>query len=241
MNSLSDGIDLKQVRVQSASARVDHKDVEDKFDQLLREIGKLQEQLAAISSQANGSLGSGQTTIHMHVAERWRSRHFEYQDFLGVEIQGGDWVLHKAPDLLESSHQMPSALYCKSSKRACNGRQLFGQVSVLSIIPVHKFKLVLILKHYKIVACYMDCTTPQKTFAIKVHYTPFCKKGDGIHKERQKSIIWHYINVWTHSTNTTNSERCVQDSKSRASYEGEARQQKRLIRRYAQSNASHKN
>ena len=65
LNSLSDGIDLKQVRVQSASVRVDQKDVEDKFDLLLLEVGKLQEQLAAISSYANGSLGSGQTTIHM--------------------------------------------------------------------------------------------------------------------------------------------------------------------------------
>ena len=63
-NYLSDGIDLKQVTVQSTSFKADLKDVEDKLGQLVREVGKLQEQLTNISIHTNERLGSGQTTIH---------------------------------------------------------------------------------------------------------------------------------------------------------------------------------
>ncbi|KAL9981440.1 hypothetical protein ACROYT_G010146 [Oculina patagonica] len=59
------GVDLKQVKVQSSFITADLKDVEDKLGQLVREVGKLQEQLTEISSRTNGRLGSGQTTIHM--------------------------------------------------------------------------------------------------------------------------------------------------------------------------------
>ncbi|KAL9981438.1 hypothetical protein ACROYT_G010144 [Oculina patagonica] len=59
-----DGIELKEVRVQSVS-RVHLKDVEDKLGQLVREVGKLQEQFTEISSHANGTFGTGQNTSKM--------------------------------------------------------------------------------------------------------------------------------------------------------------------------------
>ena len=61
--SLIDGIELKDVKVQSNSDKGNLKDIEDKLGQLVREVRKLQEQLVNISSQANGTFA--QSTTHM--------------------------------------------------------------------------------------------------------------------------------------------------------------------------------
>ena len=61
--SLIDGIELKDVKVQSNSVKGNLKDIEDKLGQLVREVGKLQEQLVNISSQTNGTFE--QSTTHM--------------------------------------------------------------------------------------------------------------------------------------------------------------------------------
>ena len=61
--SLVDGIELKDVKVQSNSGKGNLKDIEDKLGQLVREVGKLQEQLVNISSQTNGTFA--QSTTHM--------------------------------------------------------------------------------------------------------------------------------------------------------------------------------
>ena len=61
--SLVDGIELKDVKVQSNSSKGNLKDIEDKLGQLVREVRKLQEQLVNISSQANGTFS--QSTTHM--------------------------------------------------------------------------------------------------------------------------------------------------------------------------------
>lgn len=61
--SLVDGIELKDVKVQSNSGKGNLKDIEDKLGQLVREVRKLQEQLVNISSQANGTFA--QSTTHM--------------------------------------------------------------------------------------------------------------------------------------------------------------------------------
>ncbi|CAH3120428.1 unnamed protein product [Porites lobata] len=58
-----DGIELKDVKVQSNSSKGNLKDIEDKLGQLVCEVGKLQEQLVNISSQANGTFS--QSTTHM--------------------------------------------------------------------------------------------------------------------------------------------------------------------------------
>ena len=63
-NFFSDGIELKEVTVNPTS-RVNLKDVQDKLGQLIREVGKLQEQLTAISPHVNGTFGSGQNSAHM--------------------------------------------------------------------------------------------------------------------------------------------------------------------------------
>jgi len=41
------------------------KGVEDKLEQLVREVGKLQEQFTVVSSHANRAVGSGHNTTHM--------------------------------------------------------------------------------------------------------------------------------------------------------------------------------
>lgn len=64
-NCVSDGIALKHVTVHPTSVRANLKDVEDKLSQLVREVGKLQEQLTVISSQTNGNIGTESSTIHM--------------------------------------------------------------------------------------------------------------------------------------------------------------------------------
>ena len=61
--SLVDGIQLKDVKVQSNSSKGNLKDIEDKLGQLVFEVRKLQEQLVNISSQANGTFA--QSTTHM--------------------------------------------------------------------------------------------------------------------------------------------------------------------------------
>ena len=61
--SLVDGIELKDVKVQSNSSKGNLKDFEDKLGQLVCEVRKLQEQLVNISSQANGTFA--QSTTHM--------------------------------------------------------------------------------------------------------------------------------------------------------------------------------
>ena len=61
--SLVDGIELKDVKVQSNSSKGNLKDIEEKLGQLVREVRKLQEQLVNISSQANGTFA--QSTTHM--------------------------------------------------------------------------------------------------------------------------------------------------------------------------------
>ena len=61
--SLVDGIELKDVKVQSNSSKGNLKDIEDKLGQLVREVRKLQEQLVNISSQPNGTFA--QSTTHM--------------------------------------------------------------------------------------------------------------------------------------------------------------------------------
>ena len=61
--SLVDGVELKDVKVQSNSSKGNLKDIEDKLGQLVSEVRKLQEQLVNISSQANGTFA--QSTTHM--------------------------------------------------------------------------------------------------------------------------------------------------------------------------------
>ena len=61
--SLVDGVELKDVKVQSNSSKGNLKDIEDKLGQLVFEVRKLQEQLVNISSQANGTFA--QSTTHM--------------------------------------------------------------------------------------------------------------------------------------------------------------------------------
>lgn len=61
--SLVDGVELKDVKVQSNSSKGNLKDIEDKLGQLVCEVRKLQEQLVNISSQANGTFA--QSTTHM--------------------------------------------------------------------------------------------------------------------------------------------------------------------------------
>ena len=61
--SLVDGIELKDVKVQSNSSKGNLKDFEDKLEQLVCEVRKLHEQLVNISSQANGTFA--QSTTHM--------------------------------------------------------------------------------------------------------------------------------------------------------------------------------
>ena len=61
--SLIDGVELKDVKVQSNSDKGNLKDIEDKLGQLVREVRKLQEQLVNISSQANGTFS--QSTTHI--------------------------------------------------------------------------------------------------------------------------------------------------------------------------------
>ena len=58
-----DGIELKNVKVQSNPGKSNFKDIEDKLEQLVLEVRKLQEQLVNISSQANGTFL--QNTTHM--------------------------------------------------------------------------------------------------------------------------------------------------------------------------------
>ena len=60
VNFFSDGIELKGVTVNPTSM-VTLKDVEDKLGQLIREVGKLQEQLTAMSPHANGNLDQDRT------------------------------------------------------------------------------------------------------------------------------------------------------------------------------------
>ena len=65
VNSSSEQIDLKEVRIQPLSVSRNLKEVEEKVGQLVREVSKLQEQLTMISSQANGTFRSGGTTTHI--------------------------------------------------------------------------------------------------------------------------------------------------------------------------------
>lgn len=65
VNSSSEQINLKEVRIQPLSVSRNLKEVEEKVGQLVREVSKLQEQLTMISSQANGTFRSGGTTTHI--------------------------------------------------------------------------------------------------------------------------------------------------------------------------------
>ena len=65
VNSSSEQIDLKEVRIQPLSVSRNLKEVEEKVGQLVREVSKLQEQLTMISYQANGTFRSGGTTTHI--------------------------------------------------------------------------------------------------------------------------------------------------------------------------------
>ena len=51
-NSLVDGVELKDVKVQSNSSKGNLKDIVDKLGQLVCEVRKLQEQLVHISHRA---------------------------------------------------------------------------------------------------------------------------------------------------------------------------------------------
>lgn len=55
-------IDLKEVKVHNSKEHL--KDIEDKVSQLVNEVGKLQTQLAAMSSSVNGTQFGGQHTPH---------------------------------------------------------------------------------------------------------------------------------------------------------------------------------
>ena len=61
--SLVDGIELKDVKVQSNPTKGNLKDIEDKLGQLVCKVRKLQEQLVNISSQANGTFAPNTTHI----------------------------------------------------------------------------------------------------------------------------------------------------------------------------------
>ena len=63
LHFVADGIELKEVKVQSKSGKGNFKDIEDKLGQLVCEVRKLPEQLVNISSQANGTFA--QSTTHM--------------------------------------------------------------------------------------------------------------------------------------------------------------------------------
>lgn len=55
-------IDLKEVEVHNSKGHL--KDIEDKVSQLVNEVGKLQAQLAAMSSSVNGTQFGGKNTPH---------------------------------------------------------------------------------------------------------------------------------------------------------------------------------
>ena len=61
---LSDGIEFQEMNVQP-TLKANLKGVEDKLEQLVREVGKLQEQFTVVSSRANRTAGSGHNTSHM--------------------------------------------------------------------------------------------------------------------------------------------------------------------------------
>ena len=61
---LSDGIEFQEMNVQH-TLKANLKGVEDKLEQLVREVGKLQEQFTVVSSHANRTAGSGHNTSHM--------------------------------------------------------------------------------------------------------------------------------------------------------------------------------
>lgn len=58
-----DGIELKEVRVQSIPVKGNFKEIEDKLGQLVREVNLLQDQLRVISSQANGNMAHDTTRM----------------------------------------------------------------------------------------------------------------------------------------------------------------------------------
>lgn len=64
VDSGEDGIEFKEMGVQP-TFKAYLKGVEDKLEQLAREVGKLQEQFTVISSQANRCAGSENNTTHM--------------------------------------------------------------------------------------------------------------------------------------------------------------------------------
>lgn len=61
VKNIADEIDLKEVKVHNSKGHL--KDIEDKVSQLVNEVGKLQEQLAAMTSSVNDTLG-GRDTSH---------------------------------------------------------------------------------------------------------------------------------------------------------------------------------
>ena len=60
----SDGIEFREMNVQP-TLKANLKGVEDKLEQLAREVGKLQEQFTIISSQANRNAGLDHKTTRM--------------------------------------------------------------------------------------------------------------------------------------------------------------------------------
>ena len=61
---LSDGIEFKEMSVQP-TLKANLKGVEDKLQQLVREVGILQEQFTVMSSHAKRSVGSGNNQTHL--------------------------------------------------------------------------------------------------------------------------------------------------------------------------------
>ena len=61
--SLVDGIEQKDVKVQSNPGKDNLKDIEDRLEQLVREVRKLQEQLVNVSSLVNGTFAQNTTHI----------------------------------------------------------------------------------------------------------------------------------------------------------------------------------
>lgn len=59
--SFPDEIEMDDGKLQSSAVKTNLKEVEDKLAQLIREVNKLQEQVAVISSQGNGTYN----TTHM--------------------------------------------------------------------------------------------------------------------------------------------------------------------------------
>lgn len=64
MDNGEDGIEFKEMSVQP-TLKANLKGVEDKLEQLVREMGKLQQQFTVVSSRANRPTGSGHNTTYM--------------------------------------------------------------------------------------------------------------------------------------------------------------------------------